>query len=137
MQWLKAQSYATKLTFEDVQEVLKRARGCTILSTLPPGEQRFLLPGTVVPGAEEARMNHLLAGSGKTTEQIVVYGKNACDDLPYRRYKQLAGLGFKHVGIYAGGLLEWALLQDVYGNDLFPSKGECEDILAFRGAKRW
>ena len=136
MQWLKAQSYATKLTFEDVQEMLRRPSGCTILSTLPPSEQGYLLPGTTMPGAEEARMNHLLAGSGKTTEQIIVYGKNACDNLPYRRYKQLASLGVKHVGIYAGGLLEWALLQDDYGSDLFPSKGVCDDILAFRGTRR-
>ena len=81
-------------------------------------------------------MNRLLAGTGKDTEQIIVYGKNACDDMPYKRYKQLAGLGFKHVAIYAGGLLEWALLQDVYGDELFPSQGACPDILAFRGDRR-
>jgi hypothetical protein len=39
-------------------------------------------------------------------------------------------LGFKNVYIYLGGMFEWLLLQDVYGQKEFPTdkKGEILDF---------
>ena len=47
-----------------------------------------------------------------------------------KKQKQLVSLGFKNVYIYLGGMFEWLLLQDVYGQKEFPSdkKGEILDF---------
>ena len=48
---------------------------------------------------------------------VVIYGMNAADDSIVRKYNQLTGLGLINVVVYPGGLFEWLLLQDIYGND--------------------
>ena len=53
---------------------------------------------------------------------IVLYGRNYTDiDKLAQRQKQLNSLGFMRVFIYVGGLYEWVLLQNVYGDKLFPT----------------
>ena len=69
------------------------------------------------------------------TVTIVVYGKNATDVSVYKKYEQLVKHGIANVRIYVGGMFEWLLLQDIYGQDLFPTTGACGvnlDILAYR-----
>ena len=53
-----------------------------------------------------------------------------------RKYNQLMQLGFKNVYIYPGGLFEWLLLQDIYGNELFPTTNEEKDLLKYKSPKR-
>ena len=36
------------------------------------------------------------------------------------------------VYIYTGGMFEWLLLQDIYGKEAFPTKGDELDILKFK-----
>ena len=48
---------------------------------------------------------------------IIVYGENACDDTVDKKCQQLLGLGFKNIYVYPGGLFEWLILQDIYGDD--------------------
>ena len=51
-----------------------------------------------------------------------------------KKWEQLQTLGFKNVYIYAGGLFEWLCLQDIYGEEEFPTIGAELDILKYRPA---
>ena len=41
-------------------------------------------------------------------------------------------LGFVNINIYTGGMFEWLLLQDIYGNDEFKTTKRELDILKYR-----
>ena len=69
----------------------------------------------------------------KININIIVYDKNANAPNLMKKYEQLINLGFINVYIYPGGLFEWLLLQDVYGNDDFPTTNTELDILKFKG----
>lgn len=81
-----------------------------------------LIEGTLPIEREEAYINELL----ETMEMenlseilIIVYGQNAMDKTVVEKAKQMNSLGFSSVCIYPGGMFEWCLLQDVYGNKEF------------------
>ena len=67
-----------------------------------------------------------------TNKYIIIYGKNANDDTIYNKYEQLLKLGFMNVFIYSGGMFEWLCLQDIYGNELFPTTKKELDILKYK-----
>ena len=48
------------------------------------------------------------------------------------KYNQLKKLGFSNVHIYFGGLFEWLLLREIYGDINFPIIGACKDILFYK-----
>ena len=50
---------------------------------------------------------------------IIIYGRNNHDDRVWLKYAQLKKLGGK-AKVYIGGLFEWILLQELYGNERFP-----------------
>ena len=68
---------------------------------------------------------------------MVIYGKNTNDEAIIKKYNQLMQLGFKNVYIYPGGLFEWLLLQDIYGNELFPTTKKELDILKYKPISRF
>lgn len=78
------------------------------------------LPGTIELNEEEEMVNGWLQGDN-LGQSIVVYGDNSFDHTVTRKYNQLKELGFTNVKMYVGGSLEWALLQDVYGSEAYPS----------------
>ena len=41
-------------------------------------------------------------------------------------------LGFKNIYVYPGGMFEWLLLQDIYGDDLFQTTSKIQDILKYK-----
>ena len=61
---------------------------------------------------------------------------NCNDESIYKKYNQLQDLGFENIGVYVGGMFEWLLLQDVYGEDLFPTTSKELDILKFNRSTR-
>ena len=67
--------------------------------------------------------------------KIIVYGKNSNDEKIYKKYNQLVSLGFYNVYIYIGGLFEWLLLQDIYGETDFPTTKKELDILKYKPNK--
>ena len=129
LSWFQPQTLE-RITYEEVHSALKDSHAC-IVSTLPLGEQGCLVARTLPPREEESRFNAYLK-KGQTTCPIVVYGRNAVDQSPAKKCRQLQGLGFTSVRIYAGGLFEWALLQDIYGSELFPTTSVCPDPLLFK-----
>ena len=119
-----------KINFEDMQKFMKDT-GCISINTLPMDRQRCLITGTIDANKEANTINHLIKTD--LERKIVIYGENACDEGLVNKYNQLLKLGFSNVHIYAGGMFEWLLLQDIYGDDFFPTTKKCSDILSFKG----
>ena len=59
--------------------------------------------------------------------------ENSSDDTLIKKYYQLRKLGIKNIYVYVGGLFEWLLLQDIYGEDIFPTSSTHIDILKYSG----
>jgi hypothetical protein len=123
-----------KINFEDVQYIIKNPEMNIIINTLPPGEQDCLLPNTMNIHKEEEIMNQLLR-NGKKQVKVIIYGANSNDDKLYTKYQQLTTLGFYNVFVYPGGLFEWLMLQDIYGETDFPTTKKELDILRFKPNK--
>ena len=69
-------------------------------------------------------------------KKIIIYGKNSNDETIYKKHKQLQELGFVNIYVYPGGLFEWLLLQDIYGQEDFPTTSQELDILKFKPVKQ-
>jgi rhodanese-related sulfurtransferase len=123
-----------KINFEDVQYVIKNTEAYLLINTLEDKFQDCLLPNTIHVSQEEQIINKLIS-LGKTNINIIVYGRNCNDEKIYKRYNQLLGLGFYNIYIYVGGLFEWLLLQDIYGENEFPTTKKELDLLRFKPNK--
>jgi len=119
-----------RLNFEDIQDIIKNTGSYVLINTLSSDNQNCLLPTTIDFNQEETVLNHLVTNNKE--KHIIVYGKNTNDISVYNKYDQLVSLGFKSIYIYPGGMFEWLCLQDIYGNDLFPTTKKELDILKFK-----
>lgn len=101
-----------------------------LINTLRDSEQGCLIYKTIKAVDEIEKMNHFI----KTNKNImiIIYGKNYRDKTIITKYNQLKKLGFTNVHIYFGGMFEWLLLQEIYGNDNFKTDGSTLDILQFK-----
>ena len=123
-----------KINYEDVQFILKHHDGHLLINTLSENEQHCLIAHTVSIQQEEQLVNACLA-QGRKDVRIVIYGKNCNDDHAIAKYNQLTSLGFFHVYVYVGGLFEWLMLQDIYGENEFPTTKKELDILKYKPHK--
>tara|TARA_Y100001958_G_scaffold157301_1_gene152034 strand:- start:1332 stop:1748 length:417 start_codon:yes stop_codon:yes gene_type:complete len=121
-----------KINFEYMQEEINDNRSY-IISTLPIDKQECLILGTLTPDREVEILNANLKSN--TSIKLIVYAMNACDESLAIKCHQLLKLGFSNLYVYAGGLFEWLLLQDIYGEELFPTTMICSDHLKFKGNK--
>ena len=101
-----------------------------LINTLSEYEQECLIINTLSIKHEIEVINNLL--SKDKNKEIIIYGKNCSDHTVFKKYLQLNNLGFKNIKIYNGGLFEWLLLQDIYGNDKFITTENILDILKFK-----
>ena len=101
-----------------------------LINTLSSNDQDCLIYKTIKYNEEEKVINDLLKND--INKNIVIYGKNCSDISALSKFKQLNNLGFKNVKIYNGGLFEWLLLQDIYGDDQFITTDKEIDILKYR-----
>ena len=135
-----------KISFDEVQNKIKGANGnaiananlnittCIFINTLPENKQSCLIPTTTVSSDEEGTINNLLKNNSDV--EIIIYGMNNNDESVIRKYKQLVSLGFQNIYIYLGGMFEWLLLQDIYGNDNFPTTSRELDIMKYKPSKK-
>lgn len=116
------------INFDELKEM--KANGAIIIHTMDEGE-KVLISGTVSAEKETEKINKMLS-KNDYEKDIIIYGRNCRDynDL-LKKQKQLASLGFKNIFIYLGGMFEWLLLQDVYGEKEFPTERK-GDILMFK-----
>ena len=127
---IMGQSQSIKKTnFEDIQCIFKNNQKIILINTLKSNEQECLIKGTIPIDKEENIINNNIH---KPNITIIVYGKNSIEKEPYKKIRQLLSLGFYNVYLYSGGLFEWLLLQDIYGDDEFPTTKKELDILKFK-----
>jgi hypothetical protein len=120
------------VTFEDVQQKVND-KLFTLIHILPDHQQSCLIRGTLLAEKEVELINDWVFHRQVSQHSIIVYGKNTADIRALEKKKRdLHALGFLDVYIYVGGLFEWLLLQDIYGEELFPTTTSILDILAFR-----
>lgn len=119
--------------YEDVQKALTQTDKY-IINTMQIHEQQCLIAQTLSATHEESTVNKLLS-SRERDIRIIVYGKNCTDKSVFKTATQLSNLGFTNVFIYMGGLFEWLLLQDIYGNEFFPTTSKELDILKYKSQK--
>ena len=122
-----------KISYEDIQEHIKLDG--LLISTLSNDNQKCLIKGTYPSKNEEKMINDLLKSNKKEYIHIHVYGKNCLDNSIYIKSQQLLDLGFKHIFIYVGGIFEWLLLQDIYGDENFLTTTKELDILKYKPDK--
>jgi len=127
-------SSSIKINFEDIQYIIHQPDGHLLINTLENDKQDCLIKGTLKSDKEETIINSLIS-SGNKGIKIIVYGKNCNDEKLYNKYNQLTSLGFYNVYIYVGGLFEWLMLQDIYGDHEFPTTKKEIDILRFKPNK--
>jgi rhodanese-related sulfurtransferase len=122
-----------KVNFEDIQNVVNNnIKNVLIINTLENTSeaQYCILPGTISYANEEKIINNYLNDNKQI--RIIIYGKNVNDISIYKKFTQLMELGFENVYVYPGGMFEWLLLQDIYGDDLFKTTAKELDILKYK-----
>jgi len=124
-----------KINFEDVQYTIKNPETHLLINTLNETQQDCLLPNTTNIIQEEMLINKLIKNGNKKIN-IIIYGTNSNDEKIYKKAQQLTSLGFFNVYVYVGGLFEWLLLQDIYGDKEFPTTSKQLDLLKFKGIKK-
>ena len=125
---------AQKINYEDVQHVINNPQMYLLINTLDSKEQNCLIVNTINITNEETIINKLIQ-TGNKNIKIIIYGQSCNDDKIYSKYSQLNSLGFYNVYIYAGGLFEWLLLQDIYGEKEFPTTTKEYDLLKYKSRK--
>lgn len=124
-----------KINFEDMQKVCNsnNSDNYIIINTLDSNMQKCLIKNTIQIEQEEQIINSII--KKLRSKSIIVYGRNCNDEKTYKKYEQLVGLGFTNVYIYVGGMFEWLLLQDIYGQELFPTTSKELDILKYKSSR--
>jgi hypothetical protein len=129
-----SQSSSIKINYEDIQYIIKNPQGHVLINTLSHNEQNCLIINTININNEENMINNFMK-RGLKDIKIIIYGKNSNDENLYNKYNQLNSLGFHNVYIYTGGLFEWLMLQDIYGEKEFPTTKKELDLLKYKPNK--
>ena len=115
-----------RISFEDVQYA--QTNNHVIISTLPVKEQDMLIYKTVSCDHEITAVENAI----RLKTPIIIYGKHSNDESIYVKYKQIKKLGGV-VYLYSGGLFEWLLLQDIYGNEFATTSSvKIVDLLKYK-----
>ena len=120
------------VSFEDVQSAILKPTHYIIINTMSATNQNCLIKTTISYQSEENLINEYLNNYDVSSKTFIIYGENANDDSIETKFRQMQGLGFANVYIYRGGLFEWLLLQDIYGQDEFPTTSKLLDILKYK-----
>jgi hypothetical protein len=125
------QTTINKIGFEDMKHAIDSSQ-YIIINTMDRNMQECLIKNTIDIHREEEIMNEIIEKFEMKTKKIIIYGMNSCDRDIDKKYKQLCGLGFSNIYVYSGGLFEWLLMQDIYGEKEFPTTKKVLDILKYK-----
>ena len=101
--------------FEDVQAVSSHT---ILINTMHEHEQGIVIKNTVPCHLEITAVENAI----RMKRAIIIYGKHSNDMSIHVKYKQIQKLGGIPI-LYTGGLFEWLLLHDIYGESNFPIVG--------------
>lgn len=118
----------TLFNFEKIQYHIKNKS--ILINTLESNNQSCLISGTISI-EEEIKLLNLYLKTNKNM-LIIIYGKNNSDLSVLQKHKQLLSLGFTNIALYLGGLFEWLLLQDVFGQEHFPTTTKTIELLNYK-----
>ena len=121
-------SKVNRMNFEDIQEAIKNKNDYILINTLPASEQNVLIMNTV-KADDEIRV---VESAIKAKKIIIIYGRNNSDQSIFDKYTQILRLGHTKLYLYMGGIFEWLLLQDIYGDDQFKTTSRELDILKYK-----
>jgi len=121
-----------RIGFDDVLLAVGNPETYLLINTLPAQDQSCLIRHTITISEEERVMNQYISSYQHYNKKVIVYGKNCADASVEKKYHQLTSLGFRDIFVYPGGMLEWMLLQDVFGVDEFPTTSTTTDLLRFQ-----
>lgn len=127
-------STSIKVNYEDIQYIIKNSENYLLINTLSSEEQNCLITKTINIHNEENIINKCMK-NGMKEIKIIIYGKNNNDEKICDKYNQFISHGFYNVYIYTGGLFEWLMLQDIYGETEFPTTTKELDILKYKPTK--
>ena len=116
--------------YDSILDKINNKKDFILINTLPENNQECLIVTTIPANVESNVINDLLHTNKK--KEIIIYGKNYRDIKVIDKYNQLKKLGFVNVYIYFGGLFEWLLLREIYGNTNFKIIGNTNDILKYK-----
>ena len=120
-----------KVSFQDIIFAIQQHNSSfIIINTLPIHQQQCLIKNTLRYDIEEKTINDLLISNKNIN--IIVYGKNSNDMTAENKCIQLCQIGFNNVHCYVGGLYQWLLHQDIYGEEMFPTTTKCTDMLLYK-----
>ena len=122
-------SYENNLKLVNFEYLIEK-NNCILINTLDINNQECLIYNTISYDKEEEIINNLL--NNNINKDIVIYGKNSSDYSTFKKFEQLKNLGFKDIKIYSGGLFEWLILQDIYGDDTFITTSKINDFLKYK-----
>lgn len=125
------------VSFEDVQRAIIKPANYIIINTMSATNQHCLIKTTISYQSEENLINEYINNYDFSSKTFIIYGENTNDDSIETKFKQMQGLGFANVYIYRGGMFEWLLLQDIYGQDEFPTTSKLLDILKYKPTRTW
>ncbi len=114
----------------DMQQFISNENNL-IINTLSENNQNCLINNTITADKEVKIINSYLTSNKNIN--IIIYGENSSDEKLIKKYLQLQKLGFINIYIYMGGLFEWLLLQEIYGENEFPTTSVVYDILKYKG----
>jgi len=118
-----------KINFKDMLYAINNQM--IIINTLNQYNQECLIKTTLNIEEEVSTINNLLKTN--KNKKIIIYGENSNDECLIKKYYQLKKLGLNNIYVYIGGLFEWLLLQDIYGEEQFPTTINIIDILKYKG----
>ena len=119
-----------KVNFDYIQKNMNN-NNILFINTLDYSKQDCLIKNTIHASKEEEILNKYLKDN--ISIKILIYGENCIDNKVITKYNQLYKLGFTNLYVYIGGLFEWLLLQDIYGDEEFPSTSKIIDLLKYKG----
>ena len=136
-----SESSIKKVNFDDIINISKDSKELTknnniLIHVMEKEDQELLIKNTLLIDEEIERINSILSFR-KMDVTIVIYGKNT-DDISkvIGKYRKLCDMGFSNVYVYLGGLFEWLLLQEIYGNDEIKTNNICKkNILDYKPAR--
>ena len=128
-------SSINKVNYAYVQKCIINANDTILLiNTLDYDKQECLIKNTINASNEEELINKYLKNNKSI--KILIYGENCSDNKVISKYNQLYKLGFVNLYVYLGGIFEWLLLQDIYGDDEFPTSSKIIDLLKYGGINK-
>tara|TARA_Y100000992_G_C21272951_1_gene497988 strand:- start:3759 stop:4154 length:396 start_codon:yes stop_codon:yes gene_type:complete len=123
-----------KVNFEFIKKNISNDE-YIIINTLQENNQNILIFNTLSSEDEIKYLNSYIKND--KNKKIIIYGENCNDNNIIKKYNQLEKLGFYNLYIYIGGLFEWLLLNEIYGEDNFPIINKNNefiiDILKYKG----